>query len=51
MINYVDGTQECSSKMEERKQGGNPITGYPTILFVKDNVKILNIVAQEQQKK
>ena len=37
MVNYVEGTPECSSKMEERKQGGNPITGYPTILFLKDD--------------
>lgn len=41
MVNYVDGTPECSSKMEKRKQGGNPITGYPTILFVKDDEQVI----------
>lgn len=41
MVNYVDGTPECSSKMEERKNGGNPITGYPTILFVKDDEQVI----------
>ena len=41
MVNYVEGTPECSSKMEERRNGGNPITGYPTILFVKDDEQVI----------
>lgn len=41
MVNYVDNTPECSSKMEKRKQGGNPITGYPTILFIKDDEQVI----------
>ena len=41
MVNYVHGTPECSSKMVERENGGNKITGYPTILFVKDNEQII----------
>lgn len=41
MVNYVEGTSECSSKMEQRKQGGNPISGYPTILFVKDDEQVI----------
>lgn len=41
MVNYVEGTDECTNKMEEHRIEGNPITGYPTILLVKENGQVI----------
>lgn len=41
MVNYVHRTNECEEKMKEHELNGNPITGYPTILLVKENGEVI----------